>query len=335
MASSKITNRILLAAMIAMPTLPVLADYAGPSTYARWLLADAANQYDKGRVEDAHQSLQRAYDMSPDIGSDPNFWKQFERIEFDSTTPPSNTKIWSEMIRQIDGEPQRADAAFQIASLLLERKQFQNAVNLLEEFLPIRDQRTAIQNNMLAYARSLTGKSLDLAIAEIDAALKGEDNESFLDTKAWILHQLDRDEEALPLIDRSLSMLLGKLRANSVFEPMVAAMDAIEIVPSPAPSSQPAAPATTEEVGLQESDREGEPVTKTADDAERSQGWAHEQLMQQFPVIARARPEVLETLAVLHYHRMKILEGLGNEEEAERERRWLSAFSLKDLEEHY
>lgn len=300
---------------VALPTVPVAMDYFGPHTYARWLLADAANEYERGKVARAQQSLERAYDLSPDIIVDPNFLREFGRIALDPDNPPANTKIFSGMVRQIQDPEKRAEAAVLFASLLLDRKQFENALTLLEEFLPPSKERSPTQHNLLAYLRSLEGKDLELGLKEIDLALKGEDNESFLDTKAWILHQMGRDEEALVWMEKSVNMLTSKMNSNPIFQPMMEAMEKYEFDP---PKDQPT---------VTGSEEESESSQKPA-----SVGWAHQELLEKFPLVARTRPEVLETLATIRFHRWKIYQALGRDEDAEKDRQWLDAFSPKPLD---
>jgi tetratricopeptide (TPR) repeat protein len=313
MKRSMWVQRLLVLFLIALPVAPVLWDYIYPGAYARWLLADAANQFDQGNVERSQQLLSKAYDLSPDISQDANFWQQLGRIEFSPENPPSDNSIWVKMVRKIPDPDQRAGAATEIASLMLDRKFFGSALALLEEFLPARKDRSPTQNNLIAYMRSLANTDLDQALDEINLALKGEDNESFLDTKAWILYRMGRYDEALTAIDRSIEILDGKLRANSALEPMLQFMD--ETVES-------GAPAIMRNEG-KASDNKGE------DKPEHRVGWAHQQVLEKFPLVARVSPELLETLATIRFHRMRILEALNEPERAQDDARWLEAFAPK------
>ncbi|MFN7737028.1 MAG: hypothetical protein ACK52S_01625 [Pirellula sp.] len=359
---ASIVNRFLVLATIALPVVPVLSDYFGPSTYARWLLADAANQYDRGNVTEAQESLQKAYDLSKDIVTDGNFWRQFERIEGDTSGPSKSSKIWEDMVGRVADPEQRAVAALEVSSLLSNRRQFDVAAKILVDNLPPREDRNAIQNNQIAYMRSLAKLDLDEALLDINQAIKQLNNESFLDTKAWVLHQLGRNEEALPIIDESLSMLIGKWRANPKIEPFIAAMIKIEEGLSTSDSTAPAEaneaikpkeiPAATEASQSPEKDPDPDAAESTATaqenagspsgeqssgnkartTAKRSAGWAMVQLLEEFPVIARGVPTVMD-LPTLRYHRMKIHEALGNTEAMQKDLRWLEAFSIKGTDD--
>ena len=71
---------MILAAAIGLPVGPVIADYFGPATTARWMLAKAANEFDQGNVVEAQKLLEDAYKKSPDIAADRNFLKQLDRL---------------------------------------------------------------------------------------------------------------------------------------------------------------------------------------------------------------------------------------------------------------
>lgn len=355
---ASIVNRFLVLATIALPVVPVLSDYFGPSTYARWLLADAANQYDRGNVTQAQEDLQKAYDLSKDIVTDGNFWRQFERIEGDTSGPSKSSKIWEDMVGRVGDPKKRALAAFEVSNLLSNRGQFDVAAKILVDNLPPRDERNAVQNNQIAYMRSLAKIDLEEALLDANQAIQQLNDASFLDTKAWVLHQLGRNEEALPLIDESLSMLIGSLRANAKSEPFVAAMVKIEeelnssdstalsgasdsekakeatepAEPDPDPAT--AEPKANSDEAVVTAGNEQSTGKKPRTKPKRSTGWAMAQLLEEFPIIARGVPSVI-ALPTLRYHRMKIHEALGNTEAAQKDLLWLEAFSIKGTDDLY
>jgi tetratricopeptide (TPR) repeat protein len=298
---------------IVLPVAPVAWDYFYPSGYARWLLADAANQYDAGHVEKAQRLLARAYELSPEISGDPNFWQQLARIEFSPDSPVSENSFSATTVRKIADAEQRADAAAQIASFMLERKMYSNAIAILEEFLPSRKQRSPPQNNLIAYARSLANKDLELALEEVELALSKKKNDSFLDTRAWILHRMQRHEQALVDIDQSAELLSERFRANPVLEPVLAFMEGILADEKPSDTK----PSDTEPS-----------ETEPKETEEKGTGWAYPQLIERFPWLTRANQDYL-TLATVRYHRMKILEALGDRNRAQADARWLEAFAPK------
>jgi tetratricopeptide (TPR) repeat protein len=314
MLSSTWTNRSLIVLLAALPVAPVVWDYVYPGSYAKWLLADAANQYDNGQVERAQRLLLRAYELSPEISSDANFWRQLGRIELSPENPVSEDSIWSAMVRKIPTADQRAVSAVEIALLMLDRKMYSHALVVLREFLPTRELRSPLQNNLIAYTRALAEEELDEALQDINAAVSRLENESLLDTKAWVLHQLGRDREALEEIDRSIDMLFGKIRVDSSFDEVLPFLK--EILAGGKPAAEKPAERAADGVVDQQNDEEAEKM---------GVGWAHQSLLEKFPRIAI--DIVFQNMATLRYHRWKILKALQEAERAEQDFRWLEAFS--------
>jgi hypothetical protein len=344
--NSSVVRRILVFAAIALPVAPVLSDYLGPGTRARWLLADAANQFDKGNVQEAQSSLHQAFALSKDIVLDGDFWRQFERIEADRSATSDSSDIWEHLLKNVEDENQRAATAIEISQLLAKRKQFEAAAKLLALNLPADEDRTPLQLNQLAYMRSLAGIELDEALLDINRALAKVKNESLLDTKAWVLNGLGRHEDALQFIETAISTIKGKLRANSSLEPMITAMDAIEAEWLPKQAEE----AKTEEVkSVQEPERGAKNEEAIENDVPREptgaldavdtdvqkkkRGWATEQIAEEFPAIFRAFGDISEVFVVMRYHRMRILEALGRPEEAAKDQRWLEAFSTDSFDD--
>jgi len=304
-------TRLLALALIFLSIGPIAWDYIYPGAYARWLLAYAANQYDSGNIEKAQQLLSRAYELSPDISGDRNFWEQLSRIELSPDSPGLDGSIWTQLIRRIPTPDQRADAAAVVASMMFERRMYPQAVSVMYEYFPRMKERSSLQNNLIAYARALTGQDLEEALTEVDLAIADQTNESFLDTKAWILHRMGRNAEALVEIDRSMKMLMERLRSNSTFNALLEFMEkTLSDHPSPDPKSEPSAEGDSRPNGEQET------------------GWAYSELHEKFPWLTRASDEY-KTLAILRYHRLKILQALELKERAEEDIRWLEAFSPK------
>ena len=317
MSSGTFVNRMILAAAIGLPVGPVIADYFGPATTARWMLAKAANEFDQGNVVEAQKLLEDAYKKSPDIAADRNFLRQLDRVEANNESSAVSSfyvDLWEQRIGQIENPAIRSEAAFAISSLLSNRKKFDDAARILNVNLPPLEERTAVQNNQMAYMRALAGKDLEQALIEIDTAIKTAENESFLDTKGWVLHRMGRNEEALVVMDKSLAKLTEAWSANPKLERCLVRIEELQ--------AQPAAePAAAESVAA-------ESVVSS-----RTKGWGVDALLEEFPELSRGLPETLEIYATLRYHRLRICEALGKTQEVAREAAWLHAFSKKELDE--
>ena len=313
---------MILAAAIGLPVGPVIADYFGPATTARWMLAKAANEFDQGNVVEAQKLLEDAYKKSPDIAADRNFLRQLDRVEANNESSAVSSfyvDLWEQRIGQIENPAIRSEAAFAISSLLSNRKKFDDAARILNVNLPPLEERTAVQNNQMAYMRALAGKDLEQALIEIDMAIKTAENESFLDTKGWVLHRMGRNEEALVVMDKSLAKLTEAWSANPKLERCLVRIEELQ--------AQPAAEPANAESANAESVAAGSVVSS------RTKGWGVDALLEEFPELSRGLPETLEIYATLRYHRLRICEALGKTQEVAREAAWLHAFSKKELDE--
>ena len=322
MSSGTFVNRMILAAAIGLPVGPVIADYFGPATTARWMLAKAANEFDQGNVVEAQKLLEDAYKKSPDIAADRNFLRQLDRVEANNESSAVSSfyvDLWEQRIGQIENPAIRSEAAFAISSLLSNRKKFDDAARILNVNLPPLEERTAVQNNQMAYMRALAGKDLEQALIEIDTAIKTAENESFLDTKGWVLHRMGRNEEALVVMDKSLAKLTEAWSANPKLERCLVRIEELQ--------AQPAAEPANAESANAESVAAGSVVSS------RTKGWGVDALLEEFPELSRGLPETLEIYATLRYHRLRICEALGKTQEVAREAAWLHAFSKKELDE--
>ena len=333
MSSGTFVNRMILAAAIGLPVGPVIADYFGPATTARWMLAKAANEFDQGNVVEAQKLLEDAYKKSPDIAADRNFLKQLDRVEANNESSAVSSfyvDLWEQRIGRIENPAIRSEAALAISSLLSNRKKFDDAARILNLNLPPFEERTAVQNNQMAYMRALAGKDLEQALVEIDMAIKTAENESYLDTKGWVLHRMGRNEEALVVMDKSLAKLTEAWNANPKLERClvrIGELQAEELQAEPV-ATEPVAtePVATEPVAAESV--AAEPVVSS-----KAKGWGVDALLEEFPELSRGLPETLEIYATLRYHRLRICEALGKTQEVARETAWLHAFSKKELDE--
>ena len=345
MSSGTFVNRMILAAAIGLPVGPVIADYFGPATTARWMLAKAANEFDQGNVVEAQKLLEDAYKKSPDIAADRNFLRQLDRVEANNDSSAVSSfyvDLWEQRIGRIENPAIRSEAAFAISSLLSNRKKFDDAARILNVNLPPIEERTAVQNNQMAYMRALAGKDLEQALVEIDMAIKTAENESFLDTKGWVLHRMGRNEEALVVMDKSLAKLTEAWNSNPKLERCLVrieelqAQSAAATLPTDMPSDMSSDNTESANTAIENAPPEpvaAEPVAAEPAVSSRTKGWGVDALLEEFPELSRGLPETLEIYATLRYHRMRICEALGKTQEVARETAWLHAFSKKELDE--
>lgn len=333
MNNRSLATRLILIATIALPVVPIAMDYFGPETSARWMLANAANEFDRGNVVQAQKLLEGAFEKSNEIITDRDFWRQFERIELSKEADAADlspTKLWEEMIRRIDNPAVQANAAIEISTILSNRKKFEASAKLLQQYLPDREQRKPLENNQIAYMRALAGVDLEEALADVDKALESQQNESFLDTKAWVLHRLGRNEEALEAIDEAMKEIESTWQSNARIEKFFKRISELEQALGQKPETAPQEQEGAEENG----GSEGAQVDVRKKDV-RAKGAGLVTLLSEFPVVERGMTQLLDIFTTMRYHRMRICESLKMDDEVAKELRWLDAFSAKELDELY
>ncbi len=162
--------------------------------------------------------------------------------------------------------------------------------------------------NQFAYYRALARVELNQALEDINVALKINENEPALrDTRAWVLFQLGRPEEALA--DANFAV-----EATERFSPQVflerwageftTAPDYASLLPDDNLTSENKPPNKSKKGALKTSAKK----STAAEDP--------------FLTMPTANP-VLWNLGVLHYHRAKILEKLDRPADAKRDWDWI------------
>jgi len=300
----------IILSVCALALGPLCAGFFGPEWRARWMLALAANQFQDEQFDEAEKTLQSAAQLSTDLTTDPEFWILKLEIDLKKKNGSQDFQPLSKEVQSLIAKSptaNRANLANFVGGLLHQRHQNELAVEILEKFLPPISQRTANENNSIAYFRSKTKKGLEIALREIDAALVADGNmqPEFLDTKAWVLHGLNRNELALTFIQQAIKNedgAIGKLKGMNE-------KDRIELQKRlfAAPSTQEASTSTAK--------NKLEDLTKHLSDYPSK------------PLEALAR-----RVASLRFHRACILDELGLTEESELDYAWLDGFGFQETD---
>ena len=299
---------VIIVAVCALALGPLCTGFFGPEWRAKWLLASAANQFQNEQFDEAESTLQRATELSADLATDPEFWKlKFEIVlNKKNASQEVYSRLYEDSLSQIAKTPPayQADFAHAVGSLLHQCQQNQLAVEILEKFFPPIAKRTPNENNSLAYFRSKTKKGLETALLEIDAALvkDGTSQVEFLDTKAWVLHGLNKNELALTFVQEAIrkkNESVGKLdedESKVLQKWLFAASDVQEI--------------------------ETAPVSNKL-----------EELKKRFPVYdPKGLNDLARGVAALRFHRACILDELGRTEDSELDYAWLDSFGFQETD---
>lgn len=308
---------------------PFCTGFFGPASYARWMLAQAANEYQNEKPDQAEKTITKALNASNEIAGDPEFWILRFQMVFDKEKPDAIavSALFDDAMDTIPTleEDRKIYAAMLVAELFRTNQHTDLAIDILQTCFPPLEKRTSVANNSLAYFRSLQMKGLDVALKEINAAVEANPNvPEFLDTKAWVLHGLNRNEVAIKFANESISRtydLLKKEFSNEkdgkdfyqLFEPDTAKQ-------SPSVENPP-----TEPESESEDSKVGEKIeVEIVDDP-------LDKIRKRFPRSDQIAVEALaKKIAVLRFHRACILDDLGQTEESEIDYAWLDRFGFSD-----
>ena len=353
---------LIVLATCALALGPFCAVLVGPSGYARWMLAHAANEFQHEKPIEAEAILQKAIDASREIAADPEYWDLRFQLAFDKTAPDA-AKIASlkeDAIRFLTEleDRERYVASLIVSNLFQENDQYTHAIDVLQTLYPQFEKRTAGMNNNIAYFRSLLGQDLPLALSEIDFSLESDASAGSMDTKAWILHGLGRDTEALKFANKGLEMVYKSLangdlaaidqKIQLISDPSEAKLFARMFAPDlntikkkpqsnepDVPKAQPQDEADLDAIlkGMSE-EPEASPSNPTTAET-RPQGLEPlEMIKNRYPQIDPFLIEgIAKTIAVMRYHRACILHDLGRFDEWERDHTWLELFGFEDTDQ--
>lgn len=291
---SKWITAAIVTATVALVLGPVLV----PREVARWYLAAAANAYYRGDEVLGNHYRARAVAWDKELPSDGDY-SIAQLAKNDPRTPDK----WLDLLEKvIHDDPRWARSALDASRIFAESQDFQRAVRALKMFFVDGQPRTAQGLNELAYFRSLAGIELEEALKDIDRAIDLEGRKAgILDTKAWVLHAMNRDEEALALMNDAVKRMEEELKSARLT--------------IPGPLTDSALPST--EVAEQT-----KPVSPSFADTQRSIRAAKDRFGSD-----------AWSLAILRFHRLRILESLKLDGDTHQDRRWLTERGVPIVDE--
>ncbi len=310
----KYLTPVLVSCVCLLAFGPLLPIFFGPDWRAKWTIASAANEYLDGHPDKAEESLKQAAVLSHQVATEPEYWNLKFDLVFNKEKPSNETiaALFEESVALITRTPafQRRILAQLVGEHFHLRRENEYAVKMMEKFFPAISKRTVNENNFLAYARALSKKELETALTEVDAALvaDGTSRIELLDTKAWVLHGLGRDKDALAFIEESIKKLHSELKQ-------------VKGIPTKDRGKFEELFVTEVEEGSKTDSTAPPPLSRM------------EGLKKEFSYL---RPIDLELqakrIAVVRFHRACILDELGRTDESELDYRWLDQFGFTEPE---
>ncbi len=241
---------LLLAVVLPLVFLPKIIS-AGRETLSRWLINRAQQKYAGGNLPGALSDLDRAISWNPD---------SWEAYRFRGAVRSQNKDLngsledYTKTIDILEGRKDAAprkrrafERAFFLTQVYADRSwvnaRLSNGAAAISDITVAinaagRPDSRAIYFNTRAYIRALVHLELKEGLSDIETALSidnNQDNAEFLDTRGYLLHLLDRNEEALKDLDRAIKMTQQRadgivLRQNPFVrrDPMLSRMESEE-----------------------------------------------------------------------------------------------------------
>jgi tetratricopeptide (TPR) repeat protein len=290
---SKWTTLAIVIATVAIVFAPVFI----PRETARWYLAAAANAYRVGDEALAENYLAKAMAWDGNIVEDGDFLV--------TQLSKSNWRSVDEQLdlleKVVQTDPRWSILAREFATLLVHEFDFQHAVRALKIGFPGGEPSNAEELNQLAYYRSLAGIELKEALQDIERAIDlAGPAPAMLDTKAWVLHSLGRDLEALPIINDAVAGMERALGRSAT------------------------SGSSTEAAKPPSKDNDSKDNEPSSEAMEPTSMWPD--LVDVKKRIETAQKKLgpeMWSLAVLRFHRLRIYEAVGGRPEARQDRQWL------------
>lgn len=210
-----------------------------------------------------------------------------------------------------ENDKMRTSLTAQYASIFMQNSEFDAALDAYKMLYGEKYPRDRETLNTMAYARALALRELDEALVDIDEALTyAPQDASLRDTRAWVLYQLGRYEDALVDADFAVKefekpTFTNWLQSQLAQQQMSAATQSLKDKRANEPKSE------------SESRDEAEAGSKDSTTAELF-GFGSSFGSSEDVYLSPAFVDpMVWTRGVIHYHRAKILEKLGRSEQAQ------------------
>ncbi|MBX3411620.1 MAG: hypothetical protein KF708_02790 [Pirellulales bacterium] len=191
---------LVLAGIVAVALLGLAAN--GTKGLANYWLARAYGHYAQGDLPAAIDSLTDGLEWFPDDSMLVYARAQFRREHHDLAGSLQDAN------RLIELAPEFADGYTERAQTYLRQKRYPEAIADLTQARDLQPTGEPEPLNGLAYARALAGTDLELGLSEVQQAIDQSATSphlySYLDTRGYLYHLLQRHEEALADLDRAV-----------------------------------------------------------------------------------------------------------------------------------
>jgi tetratricopeptide (TPR) repeat protein len=201
------TKRLVLLVVLLGIVVPVILGpqilAAGREALAHWLSSRAEQKYLEGNYAGAIADASWAIGWSPQSRE-----LYFLRAQCREKVDDLNGSVadWNESLGLTTSSVERSLVHSCRSWVYVRLQRYQEAIDDASQ--AVRLSPTSSNLNTRAYVRALANLELTDALADINKALAetGDDNAEFLDTRGYLLHLLDRNDEALNDLERAIKL---------------------------------------------------------------------------------------------------------------------------------
>ncbi len=203
--------RLWIVFYVSLVFFPCVRAY-WPVEQAKLYLAAAENALDKAKQPEDERFQEARKLLAKARASDPAIVNTFDYLRVLDQVDPLPLAQMLPALKYLSPSARRS-VGYPLADEAMKRKEFEKSYQILSMVSSFDSDKEPDERNRLAYGAALAKKDLRLALKEIDLALSDLDREvpGILDTKAWVLHELHKDEEALVWINRAISLFQNDL----------------------------------------------------------------------------------------------------------------------------
>ncbi len=309
-----VSSSVILIILLICGLAPVLI----PLEIAKWYIAAAQNSFRKGDLDRSDSLLDSAKSISTTASELADYYLLRVKLLAKRGHPDESLRFLDSLASE--GKASAAkEVGVRMSDEFFVERDFKRSLDALKLAMKLEKTPSVTHLNMIAYLRALNNVDLVEALKAIDAALALVPNEpSLLDTKAWVLFQSGRSKEALPLMEKSLTMTSELHQGRGEF----IGKDPVELEKLTASLEDEATPELKEILNQ---------VATAKNEYElRLQSVRKEFGDTQFRRWLSTQP--LHQVAVMRFHYARILEALGEFEKSDLQWGWLNYYGLTDEE---
>lgn len=302
-----------------------------PREISRWYLAAAHNAFRKKDSVLAEHYLRQAEAWDANITGDVDYWiAQLPRADLQNTD-----QVLDLIEKAVMSDSRWRLRAYEEAQRLNENLDYQRAVRALKISNLGERPTNAEDLNLLAYTRAQACIELDAALADIDKAIdQAGPLPVLLDTKAWVLYGMKRNLEALGCIQKAIDIIEKPFAKGGVTLPNPSELELPKAAtPSPTETESQTKVTDADRADVAQGDSDTSDLSFLDLPPEPPRAVS---LRERQAEIRRARRRIGEAefnLAIMRFHRLRILEALKRKREADEDRRWLEERGVPVVDE--